>query len=353
MAPRKEMAYTDAVPIGTSPPPLPASKLPAPTRFPLLTVLSLALSALLFSFVADSTGVELASMSRTLNEPWQAVAVLAWKVVELGVNWYLNFDDVDTVSLTILSHLPFCYLLWSFYSLSLRSVTILLLIDIISIALPTHLLRPRAPEHREPPPEAGAKPTYSGASPIANPHIVHDRVIQLAITALATGIYAAALLLALRTWLPAHMITHFAALRSLHRAHASSLAVLLPALLPLGGAAHDFLFAPALAARRHHRNSTGTKAKTTASAFNPATASLVETLRWNVGLQEGGTLLEPRVRVLARRTAVAAGFGGLNLAVRTWAAVAGAELLGAVAWAGVWSGAAAVTGLAFAWIGDV
>ena len=94
MAPRRDLAHANAnaVPEGTVPPPLPASQLPAPTRFPLLTVLSLASSALLFSFVADSTGVELASMSRSLNEPWQAVAVLGWKVIELGVAWYMSFD---------------------------------------------------------------------------------------------------------------------------------------------------------------------------------------------------------------------------------------------------------------------
>ena len=92
MAPRREMAHADAVSTGTVPAPLPASKLPAPTRFPLLTILSLALSALLFSFVTDSTGVELAGMSRSLNEPWQAIAVLGWKVVELGVGWFLDFD---------------------------------------------------------------------------------------------------------------------------------------------------------------------------------------------------------------------------------------------------------------------
>ncbi|KAL9094460.1 MAG: hypothetical protein Q9165_003310 [Trypethelium subeluteriae] len=401
------MAQEDAVTVGNAPAPLPASKLPAPTRFPLLTVLSLALSTLLFSFVADSTGVELASISRSLNEPWQAGVVLGWKVIELGVAWYLNYDDIDTVSFTTLSHLPFCYLLWSFYSVSLRATTTLLLIDIVSTALPVTLLRPRALEHRQP--RSPATTTTTTLPDAANPHLLHDRFLQALNVVLAAATYSAALVLAHRTFLPTTLILHFDALRSLDRAHATGMRSLLPFLLPVGFAAHAFLFLPSIAAARESAeiasinngdNSSSNpdsdaapittttlstrperrkqqtaeekprarpKAKaadedenededtrTTLLPFDPATASLADTLRWNLGLwrPEAG-LRSPRIRVLAARTAAAAGFGGLSLAVRVWSAVEGADLAGASAWAGVWSGAGLVTAGWYAWVGDV
>jgi hypothetical protein len=56
-----------------------ASKLPAPLRFPLLVVLSLSLSSLLYSFSATYTIGELASVSRSLNEWWEIGLLVGWK----------------------------------------------------------------------------------------------------------------------------------------------------------------------------------------------------------------------------------------------------------------------------------
>jgi hypothetical protein len=92
MAPRKDLALTNAIPAGTAPAPLPASKLPTAMRFPLLVILSLALTTLGNLFLSGSTGIELASLSRSLNEPWQAGAALGWRIVELAVGWFFGFD---------------------------------------------------------------------------------------------------------------------------------------------------------------------------------------------------------------------------------------------------------------------
>jgi hypothetical protein len=59
--------------------PLRASKLPAPVRFPLLVILSLSISSLLYSFVAEYTAGELASVSRSLNEWWEVGVLVGWK----------------------------------------------------------------------------------------------------------------------------------------------------------------------------------------------------------------------------------------------------------------------------------
>lgn len=83
-----------------------ASKLPAPMRFPLLVVLSLSLSGLLYSFVAEYTTGELASVSRSLNEWWEVGALVGWKAFELGLGWFGGYDSYDLAALTLLSHGP-------------------------------------------------------------------------------------------------------------------------------------------------------------------------------------------------------------------------------------------------------
>jgi hypothetical protein len=59
--------------------PLRASKLPAPLQFPLVVVLSLSSSALLYSFASEYIDGELATVSRSLNQWWEIGALLGWK----------------------------------------------------------------------------------------------------------------------------------------------------------------------------------------------------------------------------------------------------------------------------------
>ena len=61
-------------------------------RFPLVAILSLGLSASLYSIVPDLAGFELATVSRSLNEPWQIGALLGWRVTELFVAWSFGLD---------------------------------------------------------------------------------------------------------------------------------------------------------------------------------------------------------------------------------------------------------------------
>ena len=68
-----------------------ASRIPALLKFPLLVVFTFGLSTLLYSLVADFTGPELASVSRNL-EGWQIGTIVGYKLVELGVAWYMRFD---------------------------------------------------------------------------------------------------------------------------------------------------------------------------------------------------------------------------------------------------------------------
>jgi hypothetical protein len=54
------------------------SKIPGPVRLPLLALLSLTLSSMLYSFTATYTS-DLARVSRSLEEWWQVGALLAWR----------------------------------------------------------------------------------------------------------------------------------------------------------------------------------------------------------------------------------------------------------------------------------
>lgn len=59
--------------------PLRASKLPRPIQFPLVVILSLSSSALLYSFAVEYSATELAATSRSLNEWWEVGALIGWR----------------------------------------------------------------------------------------------------------------------------------------------------------------------------------------------------------------------------------------------------------------------------------
>ena len=67
-------------------------KLPQVLRFPILVILSFSLSASLYSFAADATEYELASVSRRINDSWRVGGLLFWKICELGIGWYRDYD---------------------------------------------------------------------------------------------------------------------------------------------------------------------------------------------------------------------------------------------------------------------
>ena len=53
------------------------------------------------------------------------------------------------------------------------------------------------------------------------------------------------------------------------------------------------------------------------------------------------------------RTATLIALGGAHTIIQTYVSLEGAEFLGAAGWYGVWGLAAALTGIAFLWVGDV
>jgi hypothetical protein len=78
------------------PRPAPKSRVPSTLQFPLVVTLSLILSALMYSFIAEITPGDLAAISKH-SESWAEVTgLLAWKVVELAIYWFGGFDGEET-----------------------------------------------------------------------------------------------------------------------------------------------------------------------------------------------------------------------------------------------------------------
>lgn len=66
--------------------------MPSLLRFPLAVILSLSLSALLFSLNSSYTAGDLASVSKHVESWVEVVGVLAWKITELGIYWFSGLD---------------------------------------------------------------------------------------------------------------------------------------------------------------------------------------------------------------------------------------------------------------------
>ena len=110
----------------------------------------------------------------------------------------------------------------------------------------------------------------------------------------------------------------------------------MPLTLLLGLAAKSFVFTPAAAAP-------GAKV----SSFNPESATLGETFWYNVwGYSE-------RTKTVITRTLALMLVSGVNTFVQSFVTVEGVEMMGAVAYSGVWVVAAGVTGAALGLVSAV
>jgi len=71
----------------------PTSKIPAPLRFPLLVLISLTSSSLLYSLASEYTAGDLSSVSKSLNGWWEITGLLGWKATQLAVGWWGGYDS--------------------------------------------------------------------------------------------------------------------------------------------------------------------------------------------------------------------------------------------------------------------
>jgi hypothetical protein len=245
--------------------------------------------------------------------------------------------DLDLGYLTLLNNVPHYFLLNYFYGVHAYSALIPLVIDIAAIAVPFSLLRPVIHAH--------------DTSPLKTPNqaVAQDLSVQALTALFGAAIYALIVYGSFVTWLPTFLVVHFDGLRTLDRAHSSAIPVLLATFIPLGFAATQFVFVPGVGSPSNP-GITDPSIKPEKAPFNPETASLRQTVAWNVGLSEAG--VTPRAKTLAKRTATLAACAFINTFVRAYVTVEGAELVGALGWAGVWATAAGLVGIAYSWAGD-
>lgn len=232
--------------------------------------------------------------------------------------------------MTLLSHLPPLFLLSTFYAIRPTTVVASLAIDIVTTYLPFRLLRPLLPAH---------KPASTKA-PVPNRFVINDLPVRLVTTVLAAAIYGTVIYGSYKSWLPVHLVTYFDGLKDISAAHSVALPLLIASLLPVGYAAHEFLFTPFAATTAEYEDEEPV-------VFDPATATLAETLQYNFwGYSRASKFLITRAITLMVVT-------GFNTWLHTFVTIEGAENLGAIGWSSVWVLAAAATSFAFWWVGGI
>lgn len=70
----------------------PESTFPGTLHFPALVVLSLTLSATLYTVASSFTAGDLSSVSRRLDDWWEVAGLIGWKTAQLAVGWWGGYD---------------------------------------------------------------------------------------------------------------------------------------------------------------------------------------------------------------------------------------------------------------------
>lgn len=212
----------------------------------------------------------------------------------------------------------------AFYTLSPSTAIAALTVDILSAAVPFFLLRPLAAVH-------------TPGSALPNRELI-DPVLQAMTSFLSAAIYCVTIVLSLRFLLPRVLIIYFTGLPSLEPAYSASYQGMIPVALAFGIAANTLIFAP-------YATTGKAKEDDKIDDFNPASATLGETVQWNV---MGYTA---KTRVWVVRTALACVVTAVNTYLACTMTIYGIQGTGAAAYAGVWVVAALVSGLGLGAVG--
>lgn len=219
----------------------------------------------------------------------------------------------------------------AFYKVSPKTATAGLAVDVIASFVPFLLLRPLSAAHKS-----------SSSTP--NREIIADKPIQILSTLLASFIYSVTLFLSYKTFLPGALVLYFIGVPTvepLHSATAIYVSPLASALAVASGiAARSFIFTPLTATGR-------TEADEKVAQFDPVTASLGETVWWNIF----GYTTQTKVGVA--RTIALMVVTGINTTLQGALTISGVEATGAAIYASIWVAAAFFTGVGLGAVGDV
>ncbi|KAF2274927.1 uncharacterized protein EI97DRAFT_459880 [Westerdykella ornata] len=300
------------------------SRLPRKLRFPILLALNFCINSSLWSVAEKFLPAELGAVSKNEDDIYHVLARLAYRIGFLYFTWRANYDWVDVSALTTLTTVPYAYVLATYYAVSKQTVAVLTTIEVLSIAFPTLLLRPLSPYH---------KPN----APVQTRFLIESFQVQVSTALLAIGVYVVVLWVAIRSsLLNTFLVSHFD-IPTLEESHTETPLSLAVKLAPAGLAARSFLLNPSFGAQ--------SGARTPTRAFDPATATLSETLRYNFWF------FTKRTRTLIKQTAVISAFMLVNTALRTLT-LQGSDAVGATGYAAGWVLATVVTAAWWLWVGD-
>jgi len=184
---------------------------------------------------------------------------------------------------------------------------------------------------------------HSAAATVPNRELLVDRPITVYTTVLAGTIYCVSLSTAYRLYLPRVLVLYFEGIPSIETARSATTFLFVSAetvvlSLLFGLAARTLIFAPFAGTGRAPDDAR-------VDAFDPAAATLKETLWWNLwGYTAQG-------KVLVTRTAVAALVPAVGTFLECALTINGVEAYGAAAYAAVWAAAALLTGLGLGVVG--
>lgn len=319
-----------------------ASRLPRKLRFPILLFLNFCINSSLWSIAENFLSPELGAVSKVEDRDYLVLAHLVYRVAFLYFTWRANYDctcseplasrvtlltlrqGIDVSALAILTNAPYAYILSTYYEISTLTVANFATIEIISIAFPTLLLRPSSPLHN---PKASLR----------NRFLLESFQVQNSTALLAIGVYVVVLWGAIKSaYLHPFLVTHFS-IRTLEDAYNETPVSLAIKVAPAGIAARTFLLNPSIAAQNG--------AETPVEPFDPATATLPETLRYNFWF------FSKRTRTLLRQTGVITAFMLANTIQRTMN-LRETDATGAAGYASVWVFATWVTAAWWLWVGD-
>lgn len=241
-----------------------------------------------------------------------------------------HLPDMDISSLTALTHIPYYYLLSTFYNISYPTLITAFSIDIASTFLPFYFFRPISRAH-------------DSRNPLTS--ILSGQFVLTSV--LAASVYSVTVLASFYTWLPVYLVVHFDGLRNLDSAHSAAFPNLVAAFVPLGLAARAFFFSPAVSIAHPHATRDPRFVGHETHQFDPETATLKETLWWNIwGWERRTKVLIERALMMALMTIEISG-------IRTYLTIEGTEFWGSLGWSAVWAVAGMVCAGILGWVGDV
>lgn len=332
MAPTKAIERSEPTVVPRAHAPV-RSRLPVFLRVPILVVLSAGIKSLLWSAVLNFLAPELGAISKVprADDMWSFYSVparVAMNIATVTMNWYLDYDFYDVAALTVLVNAPYAYLLTTYYATSTLTVAAHMNIEVLAIAIPTYLLRPRSLAHRS-------------NAPLRNRFLLQSWQVQGTNAMLALSVYVTILWVSVNTkfgFLSPFLVSYFD-IPTLELAHLEDPISILLKVFIAGVSAKEFLLNPSIAAQP----ASGTS--TPVLQFDPATATLDQTIKANVVLKD------KRKNTLFQQTLILNAFL-LTSTVQRCMTLQGAEVTGALGYSGIWVAANTVLALWYAWVGD-